>query len=95
MADVEQGKNLSDHQILGAVAGVGQENDWSSNCVSKARISAPLVTDDAAKRLTALLRGLLSERTLSSSELTTLANNLIDDMTPIRPPPKAAAEKPE
>ena len=95
MPDIEQSKDVSDVQILGAAAGVGQENDWSSKCISEARISTPLVTEDASKILTVLLRGSLSERALTSTELTTLANHLIDVMIPSQPPPKAGAEKPE
>jgi hypothetical protein len=80
MPEVEQTKAVS-------------ENDWAGTCVSKARIGAPLVTDSASNILTVSMRGLLSERTLTSSELTTLANHLIDDMNPSQPAPSDAVPK--
>ena len=64
---------------------------WLTARITKARKLHALVTEAVSARITQLLTGQLSERQLSSTELTRIASTLIADMVPALP--KAEAKR--
>ena len=67
------------------------EDQWIITRVGKARKLHIAVTEAASVRLEQLLRGQLSERQLSSTEIMKVAMALIADMVPA--PPKGEANQ--
>lgn len=55
---------------------------WITAKISQSRKPYPSVTEAVSTRLHTLLKGQLSERSLTQAELGTVAKALIDDMTP-------------
>ena len=55
-------------------------DQWVSTLVNEARNSSPLVAEGVFTRLEHLLKGLISERELTSANLKTVATELIEDM---------------
>jgi hypothetical protein len=92
MPDVEKSDHLAAAQIAAPAAGAEKTNDWPGSCVREARRANPVVTDATSGILTELLQGLLSERALTSGELTVLANRLMDDMISSTPQKSTSTE---
>jgi hypothetical protein len=63
---------------------VPKENDWVVERVAEAARQAP-VSETAASRMSELLRTLLTDRSLTSSELATVAKALIEGMAVTKP----------
>jgi len=70
---------------------LANEADWIATRITEARKRHPLVTEAVSARMDQLLKGLLSERLLPSTELTSVARALIADMVPA--PPKAEVKQ--
>jgi hypothetical protein len=67
---------------------------WGERCMAEVLKDQSLVTNAASGLVTALLKGALSERALTSGEITVLAKQLINDMAPAIPSPKTESEPP-
>jgi len=66
-------------------------NDWITSRITEARKAHPFVTQCVADRMEALLNAQLSDRHLSKTELTSVAQELIAGMVPV--PPQAEAKQ--
>ena len=55
---------------------------WVSHLINEARNSNPLVVDGVFARMELLLQGEMGERDLTSTNLKTVATQLIGDMVP-------------
>ena len=63
-------------------------DQWVSNLIDKARDSHPLVNEDVLKRIEQLLKGQISERNLTQTNLKSVATQLLLDMVPKQPDPE-------
>ncbi len=59
---------------------MSKADDWIETRVRHARKSHPTVTEAVTRRMKTLLNSKISERQLSSTELTSIAKLLISDM---------------
>jgi hypothetical protein len=71
--------------VEGSLA-IDKQYQWAVASVTQAREGLPTVTDGVSGIVTEALKGALSERPLTAAELTTLAKQLVDKMTPQVPP---------
>ena len=60
-------------------------DQWASTLIAKARDSNPLPNEDVLKRMEQLLEGPISERTLTQTNLKSVATQLLLDMAPKLP----------
>ena len=63
-------------------------DQWVSNLIDKARDSNPLVNEDVLKSIEQLLKGQISERNLTQTNLKSVATQLLLDMVPKQPDPE-------
>lgn len=70
---------------------MSNDDHWITTRITEARKCHPLVTEAVSARIDQLLTGQLSERQLPSTELTSVAMALLEDMVPA--PPKAEAKQ--
>jgi hypothetical protein len=70
---------------------MSNDDHWRITRVSEARKRHPLVTEVVSARMDKLLKGQLSEGPLTSTELASVASELIAEM--VSAPPKAEAKQ--
>ena len=86
MGNTKEGKDSNLSIAVEGSLGVDKQYQWVVASVTQAREGLPTVTDEVSAIITEALKGALSERPLTAAELTTLAKQLIDKMTPQVPP---------
>ena len=67
-------------------------DQWVSHLIDNARNSNPLVREDLLNRMDQLLKGQISDRLLTQTNLKSVATQLLLDMTPEQPDPEGDYE---
>ena len=68
---------------------MSNEDHWVTTRITEAKHLHPLVTEAVMARIDQLLKGHLSERPLTPTELKSVATGLIGDTVPDAPKPEA------